>query len=132
MVISAHGTTSWSCIERECGTQFAAMCHLPWTSRDYQACLMVLFFCSTSMEESRVFIPNNKCRLLILMGINDNMSELWYKMFSHISEMELDFLAKKSLLPGVKDVKLEMTCNHCLVEKQRRVSFKHHSSSRKE
>ena len=62
---------------------------------------------------------------------SNNMSELWHKRLSHISEKGLDCLAKKSLLEVLTDVKLDM-CNHCVVGKQRRVSFKHHSSSRKE
>ena len=57
--------------------------------------------------------------------------ELWHKRWSHISEKGIDCLAKKRLLLSLKDAKLYM-CNHCVVGKQRRVSFKHDSSSRKE
>ena len=68
---------------------------------------------------------------LVNAAESNNMSELWHKRLSHISEKGLDCLAKKSLLPGLKDAKLDM-CNHCVVGKQRRVAFKQHSSSRKE
>ena len=46
---------------------------------------------------------------------------------SHISVTGLDCLAKKRLLPSWKDANVSM-CAHCMVEKQRRVSIKHHSS----
>ena len=55
---------------------------------------------------------------LVNASESNNMSELWHKRLSHISEKGLDCLAKKSLLQGLKDVKFDM-CNHCVVGKQR-------------
>ena len=61
---------------------------------------------------------------------NQDVSKLWHKRLSHISEKGLDFLAKKNVLPGLKDVKLD-TCDHCLAGKAKRVSFKHSSLRQK-
>ena len=60
----------------------------------------------------------------------DRFSELWHKRLSRISEKRLNCLAKKNMLSGLKGAKLDK-CEHCLVGKQRRVSFKHHGPSRK-
>ena len=62
------------------------------------------------------------------MSISTNLVNVVERL-SYISEKELDFLAKKSLLPVLKDAKLDM-CNHC-GGKQRRLSFKHHFSARR-
>ena len=61
---------------------------------------------------------------------NPDVSKLWHKRLSHISEKGLDFLAKKNVLLGLKDVKLD-TCDHCLAGKAKRVSFKHSSLRQK-
>ena len=50
---------------------------------------------------------------------------------SHIREQRLNYLAKKNLPIGLNDTKLDMY-NNFLVGKQKRISFKHHSSCKKE
>ena len=62
---------------------------------------------------------------------NSDISNLWHKRLFPVSERVLNFLAKKNLLPSVKDVKLD-TRVHCLVRFAKRVSFQHHSSLRQE
>ena len=57
------------------------------------------------------------------------LSDLWHKRLSHISEKGLNILAKKDVLSGLKVGELD-TCDHCLAGKQRRVSFKYHPPSR--
>ena len=47
---------------------------------------------------------------------NPDVSKLWHKRLSHISETGLDYLAKKNIFPGLKDGKLD-TRDHCLVGK---------------
>jgi len=55
---------------------------------------------------------------------------LWHRKLSHISEKGLNCLAKKDMLPRLKNVDLEK-CSHCMVGKQTRVSFKKHHPFRK-
>ncbi|RDX71712.1 hypothetical protein CR513_48899, partial [Mucuna pruriens] len=50
---------------------------------------------------------------------------LWHRRLSHISEKWLNCLAKKDMLPGLKNVELEKY-SHCMA-----VSFKKHPASRK-
>ncbi|VFQ72576.1 unnamed protein product [Cuscuta campestris] len=57
-------------------------------------------------------------------------SHLWHRRLSHIGEKGLNLLAKKDVLPGLKNAELEK-CYHCLAGKQTRISFKKHSSSRR-
>lgn len=49
-------------------------------------------------------------------------TELWNKRYGHMSKKGLQILAKNQLLSNVKGPPL-MPCIHCLVGKQRRVSF---------
>ncbi|GLT31041.1 hypothetical protein SLA2020_058080 [Shorea laevis] len=60
----------------------------------------------------------------------DESSELWHKRLSHLSAKGIDCLAKKEVLSRLKEAKLEK-CIHCLVGKQKRVSFKNHPPSRR-
>jgi len=64
------------------------------------------------------------------MDAMDMEASLWHQRLSHISEKGLNCLAKKDMLPGLKNVDLEK-CSHCMVGKQTRVSFKKHPPSRK-
>jgi hypothetical protein len=61
---------------------------------------------------------------------NKTSTELWHKRLGHMSENGLQALAKKRLLPNIKCTPL-MPCTHCLVGKQKRVSFHKSPSSRK-
>jgi hypothetical protein len=61
---------------------------------------------------------------------NETSTELWHKRLGHMSEKGLQVLAKKQLLPNIKGTSL-MPCTHCLVGKQRKVSFHKSSQSRK-
>ncbi|RDX73801.1 hypothetical protein CR513_46532, partial [Mucuna pruriens] len=60
----------------------------------------------------------------------DMEASLWHRRLSHISEKGLTCLAKKDMLPGLKNAELEK-CSHCMAGKQTRVSFKKHPPSRK-
>ncbi|RDX81115.1 hypothetical protein CR513_38247, partial [Mucuna pruriens] len=60
----------------------------------------------------------------------DMEASLWYRRLSHISEKWLTCLAKKDMLPRLKNAELEK-CSHCMAGKQTRVSFKKHPPSRK-
>ena len=60
---------------------------------------------------------------------NDTLSLLWLRRLSYMSEKGMDNLAKKNLLSGVKQAKLNR-CVHCLAGKQKIVSFKSHPPSR--
>ncbi|CAJ2645756.1 unnamed protein product [Trifolium pratense] len=60
----------------------------------------------------------------------DMKASLWHRRLSHISEKGLNVLAKKDVLPGLKNADLEK-CSHCMTGKQTRVSFKKHPPSRK-
>ncbi|RDX96554.1 hypothetical protein CR513_20771, partial [Mucuna pruriens] len=60
----------------------------------------------------------------------DMEASLWHRRLSHISEKGLNCLAKKDMLPGLKNAELEK-CSHCMASKQTRVSFKKHPPSRK-
>ena len=60
----------------------------------------------------------------------DIKASLWHRRLSHISEKGLNCLAKKDMLPGLKNIDLEK-CSHCMIGKQTRVSFKKHPPSRK-
>jgi hypothetical protein len=53
---------------------------------------------------------------------NENSTKLWQKRLGHMSEKGLQILAKEQLLPNNKG-KLLAPYTHCLVGKQRRVSF---------
>ena len=79
-------------------------------------------------KDSLVVARGKKCSSLYLLQASiwnnlvnvvesNNMSQLWHKRLSHISENGLDCLAKTSLLPGLKDVKLDM-CNNCVKAKK--------------
>ena len=57
-------------------------------------------------------------------------ASLWHRRLSHINEKGLSCLAKKDMLPGLKNIDLEK-CSHCMIGKQTRVSFKKHPPSRK-
>ena len=60
----------------------------------------------------------------------DIEASLWHRRLSHTSEKGLNYLAKKDMLPGLKNIDLEK-CSHCMIGKQTRVSFKKHPPSRK-
>ena len=64
------------------------------------------------------------------MNAMDMEASLWHRRLSHISEKGLNCLAKKDMLPGLKNVDLEKY-SHCMVGKQTKVSFKKHPSSKK-
>ncbi|RDX88079.1 hypothetical protein CR513_30373, partial [Mucuna pruriens] len=55
----------------------------------------------------------------------DMEASLWHRRLSHISEKGLTCLAKKDMLPRLKNAELEK-CSHCMAGKQTRVSFKKH------
>jgi transposase InsO family protein len=61
---------------------------------------------------------------------NETFTKLWHKRLGHMSEKGLQVLAKKQLLPNIKCTSL-MPCTHCLVGKQRRVSFHKSPQSKK-
>jgi hypothetical protein len=61
---------------------------------------------------------------------NETSTELWHRRLGHMSEKGLQVLTKKQLLPNIKGTSL-MPCTHCLVRKQRRVSFHKSLQSRK-
>ena len=48
--------------------------------------------------------------------------ELWHRMLGHISEKELQTLARNQFLPNLQRIPLK-TCDHCLVGKTHRVAF---------
>ena len=48
--------------------------------------------------------------------------EQWHKRLGHMSQKELEVLARKNILPDIKGMHLE-TCVDCLIIKQHRVSF---------
>jgi len=58
----------------------------------------------------------------------DMETSLWHRRLSHISDKGLNCLAKKDMLPGMKNADLEKY-SHCMVGKQTKVSFKKHSPS---
>ncbi|RDY05691.1 hypothetical protein CR513_10436, partial [Mucuna pruriens] len=60
----------------------------------------------------------------------DMEASLCHQRLSHISENGLNCLAKKNMLPGLKNTKLEK-CSHCMVGKQTKVFFKKHPPLRK-
>ncbi|KAK8558827.1 hypothetical protein V6N12_042120 [Hibiscus sabdariffa] len=62
--------------------------------------------------------------------VNDSSTELWHKRLSHMSEKELNCLAKKNQLSGLKNATLKNYA-HCLAGKQRRVSFSSRPPHRK-
>ena len=75
-------------------------------------------------KESSLYLMQAKIFKGICNAVEDeNVVELWHKRLSHMSEKGMGLLAKKNLLSGVKSANLEK-CVHCLVRKQRRVSFK--------
>jgi len=57
-------------------------------------------------------------------------TELWHNRLGHMSEKDMQILAKKSLLPGKEGTTLE-TCDDCLAGKQHQISFKRSSHSTK-
>jgi len=61
---------------------------------------------------------------------NENSTKLWHKRLGYMSENGLQVLAKKQLIPNIKGTSL-IPCTHCLVGKQRRVSFHKSPPSRK-
>ncbi|RDX94958.1 hypothetical protein CR513_22583, partial [Mucuna pruriens] len=64
------------------------------------------------------------------MNAMDMEASLWHRRLSHINEKGLNCLAKKDMLPRLKNAELEK-CSHCMAGKQTRVSFKKHPPSRK-
>ncbi|KAK8564203.1 hypothetical protein V6N12_036332 [Hibiscus sabdariffa] len=62
--------------------------------------------------------------------VNDNLTELWHKRLSHMSEKRLNVLTKKDQLSGLKNATLKNS-PHCLTGKQRRVSFSSRPPHRK-
>ncbi|GLT31042.1 hypothetical protein SLA2020_058080 [Shorea laevis] len=79
--------------------------------------------------------PNIQLNLISAGKLDDDVgkdesSELWHKRLSHLSAKGIDCLAKKEVLSRLKEAKLEK-CIHCLVGKQKRVSFKNHPPSRR-
>jgi hypothetical protein len=61
---------------------------------------------------------------------NKTSIELWHKRLGHMTEKGLQVLAKKQILPNIKGTSL-MPCTHCLVGKQRSISFHKSLPSRK-
>ncbi|RDX79846.1 hypothetical protein CR513_39688, partial [Mucuna pruriens] len=64
------------------------------------------------------------------VNVMDMEASLWHRRLSHISEKGLTCLAKKGMLPRLKNVEFEK-CSHCITGKQTRVSFKKHPPLRK-
>lgn len=62
--------------------------------------------------------------------INDTSSELWHRRLGHMSVKWINWLAKKNVVPGTKEAKLDK-CVHCLAVKLKLASFKSHHPSRK-
>ncbi|RDX69418.1 hypothetical protein CR513_51470, partial [Mucuna pruriens] len=60
----------------------------------------------------------------------DIEASLWHRRLTHISKKWLNCLAKKYILPGLKNAELEKR-SHCMAGKHTRVSFKKHPPSRK-
>ncbi|RDX79127.1 hypothetical protein CR513_40483, partial [Mucuna pruriens] len=60
----------------------------------------------------------------------DMETSLWHQSLSHITKKGLNCLAKKDMLPGLKNIELEK-CSHCMVGKQIRISFRKHPPLRK-
>ena len=50
-------------------------------------------------------------------------ASLWHRRLSHIIEKGLNCLAKKDMIPRLKNANLEK-CSRCMVGKQTKVSFK--------
>ena len=69
-------------------------------------------------------ISNGMCNVV------EDVTALWHKRLCHMSEKGMSILVKNNVLSGVKSAKLEK-CAHCLAGKQKRVSFRSHSPSRK-
>uniref|UniRef100_A0A2N9FFW3 Integrase catalytic domain-containing protein n=1 Tax=Fagus sylvatica TaxID=28930 RepID=A0A2N9FFW3_FAGSY len=69
------------------------------------------------------------CRDVVNAAQDDFTPDLWHKWLAHMSEKELQILAKKSLIPFAKGMPLN-SCDYCLFGKQHRVSFRR-SSTRK-
>lgn len=63
-------------------------------------------------------------------NVIDMEASLWHRRLSRISENGLNCLAKKDMLPRLKNADLEK-CSHYMVGKQTKVSFKKHPPSRK-
>jgi len=59
------------------------------------------------------------------VNVMDMEASLWHRRLIHISEKGLNCLAKKDMLPGLKNAYLEK-CSHYMVGKQTKVSFKKH------
>lgn len=105
-------------------------------------------YCNTFMngiwkltKGSLVVAKGKKCSSLYIMSasvpaerinaVNDEeMTNLWHKRLSHISEKGLAILRKKEYIPGIQKNHL-VKCVHCLAGKQNRVSFKSSTPSRK-
>ncbi|RDX73793.1 hypothetical protein CR513_46544, partial [Mucuna pruriens] len=64
------------------------------------------------------------------VSVMDMKASLWHQRLSHINEKWLNCLAKKDVLPGLKNAELEKY-SHCMASKQTRVSFKKLPPSRK-
>ena len=64
------------------------------------------------------------------MNAMDMKASLWHRRLIHISEKRLNCLAKKNMLPGLKNADLEK-CSHCMIGKLTKVFFKTHPPSRK-
>ncbi|RDY07420.1 hypothetical protein CR513_08470, partial [Mucuna pruriens] len=60
----------------------------------------------------------------------DMEASLWHRRHTHISKKGLNCLAKKDMLPRLKNVELDK-CSYCMADKQTRVSFKKHPPLRK-
>ncbi|RDY10892.1 hypothetical protein CR513_04511, partial [Mucuna pruriens] len=72
----------------------------------------------------------SKDKNFVSVNVMDMEAPLWHRRLSHISEKGLNCLAKKDMLPGSKNAKLEKRYN-CMAGKHTRVSFKKHPPSRK-
>lgn len=56
------------------------------------------------------------------MVIEDNKADLWHQRLGHISKKGLHVMHTRNQLSGLKLVDLAF-CEHCLYDKQKRVSF---------
>ena len=62
------------------------------------------------------------CKDVVIATQEDSTPNLWHRRLAHMSEKELQILAKKSLIPFAKGILLK-SCDYCLFGKQHRVSF---------
>jgi len=73
-------------------------------------------------EGSLYFMRGKLCKEEVNVAYDNSNLELWHKRLGHMSEKELQILAKKDILPNIKG-KFLKPCIDCLAGKQHRVAF---------